>query len=776
MNAMVGGDEEQLAINVIAKLTDLERQMAKANGITARAFREMTLTTRKATRQMEDDAARSATRINQAFASVGTKIGSVGQAFAVGGIAGLVGGGIAASLAGLINQAREAADSIAEIGTAAKMAGLPVKEFQEWAYVAEQTRIPLDAITDGLKELSLRADEFAVTGKGSAAEAFQRIGLSPEEVQQRLKDPSALLLEIVDRVRQLGDTAAGVRIFDELFGGQGGERMVALLDQGSDGINRMIDDAHDFGRVLDDEMIAKAQQIDAEFNQIANTVGITLKGAIVSAVASLSDFLDGLRAVENQRAATIQARQKSVMAEKADVARRIGEIEAGTSGGNSRGNVKAKGDLEIRFRQLDEEENTLIRELSSRPEIMNFEPKARDWTPIASGGSSGSKKKSGGGGGRIRDSSAKETEREREAVAKLIAELEEELSLIDATDAERRAAEISRRAGAAATEEERQRIIALNETIYQEGEAREKAKQALEEQKELLSGFITDLRNGASAGDAFANVIARLADRAQDQLLDMLFNGLSGAGGQSGQTTATGVGMVLPATGSTLPKPVTETASGATTEKAGDGTGLQVDQTVTALNGSLGQLTSGIGGAINSFLPGFGNLLTTLLQGLGNMGGMGSGSGTGGDIFGAIMGSLFNSVFASAKGNVFQSPGLHSYANTVVSRPTVFPFAKGGVGLMGEAGPEAIMPLRRDASGRLGVAATGGGGSVNREERESTNHAQIEIVPSKDFEARIISKSVRQSQRYTNQTVGEMGRTLSKATPGRVESYQKLGS
>ncbi|MGH2343553.1 phage tail tape measure protein, partial [Segnochrobactraceae bacterium EtOH-i3] len=328
MNAMVGGDEEQLAINVIAKLTDLEKQMAKANGITARAFREMTLTTKKATRQMEDDAARSATRINQAFATVGTKIGGVGKAFAAGGIAGLVGGGIAASLAGLVNQAREAADSIAEIGTAAKMAGLPVKEFQEWAYVAEQTRIPLDAITDGLKELSLRADEFAVTGKGSAAEAFQRIGMSPEEVQQRLKDPSALLLEIVDRVRQLGDTAAGVRIFDELFGGQGGERMVALLDQGSDGINRMIDDAHDFGRVLDDEMIAKAQQIDAEFNRIANTVGITLKSAIVSAVASLSDFLDGLRAVENQRTATIQARQKSVMAEKADVARRIGEIEA----------------------------------------------------------------------------------------------------------------------------------------------------------------------------------------------------------------------------------------------------------------------------------------------------------------------------------------------------------------------------------------------------------------------------------------------------------------
>ena len=43
-----------------------------------------------------------------------------------------------------------------------------------------------------------------------------------------------------------------------------------------------------------------------------------------------------------------------------------------------------------------------------------------------------------------------------------------------------------------------------------------------------------------------------------------------------------------------------------------------------------------------------------------------------------------------------------------VDKPTLFPFAK-GIGLMGEAGPEAIMPLRRGPSGRLGVEAAGGG-------------------------------------------------------------------
>jgi phage-related minor tail protein len=48
----------------------------------------------------------------------------------------------------------------------------------------------------------------------------------------------------------------------------------------------------------------------------------------------------------------------------------------------------------------------------------------------------------------------------------------------------------------------------------------------------------------------------------------------------------------------------------------------------------------------------------------------------------------------------------------VVSSPTYFPM-RGGTGLMGEAGPEAIMPLSRGANGKLGVRAEGGAKSVN---------------------------------------------------------------
>jgi len=73
------------------------------------------------------------------------------------------------------------------------------------------------------------------------------------------------------------------------------------------------------------------------------------------------------------------------------------------------------------------------------------------------------------------------------------------------------------------------------------------------------------------------------------------------------------------------------------------------------------------------------------------------------------------SIFGSAQGNVFSPSGVVPFAKGgVVNSPTVFPFAN-GIGLMGEAGPEAIMPLKRTPSGDLGVIAqgTGGGSPVN---------------------------------------------------------------
>lgn len=77
---------------------------------------------------------------------------------------------------------------------------------------------------------------------------------------------------------------------------------------------------------------------------------------------------------------------------------------------------------------------------------------------------------------------------------------------------------------------------------------------------------------------------------------------------------------------------------------------------------------------------------------------------------GGILGSIFGAT--QAEGGAWQGGSqIKAYANGgIVSGPTMFPMAGGKTGLMGEAGPEAIMPLKRGANGKLGVQMEGGGG------------------------------------------------------------------
>ena len=78
---------------------------------------------------------------------------------------------------------------------------------------------------------------------------------------------------------------------------------------------------------------------------------------------------------------------------------------------------------------------------------------------------------------------------------------------------------------------------------------------------------------------------------------------------------------------------------------------------------------------------------------------------------GDIVGSFASSLFVNARGNVISQGRVQPFAmGGIVNSPMMFPL-RGGTGLMGEAGPEAIMPLARGRDGRLGVRMAGAGGA-----------------------------------------------------------------
>lgn len=95
-------------------------------------------------------------------------------------------------------------------------------------------------------------------------------------------------------------------------------------------------------------------------------------------------------------------------------------------------------------------------------------------------------------------------------------------------------------------------------------------------------------------------------------------------------------------------------------------------------------------------------------------------SGVAAGVVNGVKNAGSKSASANALGGVYGEDGLQAFAlggaftNSVVSRPTFFKFKSGGgfkTGLMGEAGPEAIMPLARGSDGSLGVRVADSGGA-----------------------------------------------------------------
>ncbi|MEZ5782360.1 MAG: hypothetical protein R3D70_12175 [Rhizobiaceae bacterium] len=237
----------------------------------------------------------------------------LGQAFA----GGLLAGGAVATIERIGSAVREATESVARLGDQAKIAGVSVQALQEMKFIGSQARIDVDVIVDGLKELSLRTDEFITSaGKsGSAAEAFKRLGYDADDLAKKIKNPTALFAELMGRMQNF-DKSAQIRLSDELFGGSAGERFVQLVGQGEDGIRRMTDEAHRMHMVLDDQLVAKAAELNTIFVDISNVIQTNVTAALLQAGDDAWRMVEAFREIDNWRTTSLDERLAEIGKER----------------------------------------------------------------------------------------------------------------------------------------------------------------------------------------------------------------------------------------------------------------------------------------------------------------------------------------------------------------------------------------------------------------------------------------------------------------------------
>ena len=128
----------------------------------------------------------------------------------------------------------------------------------------------------------------------------------------------------------------------------------------------------------------------------------------------------------------------------------------------------------------------------------------------------------------------------------------------------------------------------------------------------------------------------------------------------------------------------------------------------------------------------------------------------------AITGGSGISLFAENGAVLSGGSKVEAYANGgIVGGPTTFPMAGGKTGLMGEAGPEAIMPLQRGANGKLGVQANGGGGQS--------------VVNNYYSDYNISANTSDDTKRLITQTIAQAEPNLTQKAVARVQDDRRRG-
>lgn len=228
----------------------------------------------------------------QAGAALGN---TLKQAAALGKGLAIAGGAAAAAGWAITRMVGGVATLGNEVRIASERLGVGAGWLQEWQYAAQQFGVGNDALIDGFKELSLRTDEFVMTGGGGAAESFQRLGITVKDLRATAGDTEKLLDLVQSRMGKIENDAAKQRIFDELFGGSGGEQMVTLLTQSREELDKLRQTARDTGSILSDEDIEQSRLYVRQMNELTSTLQ-GLKNSIMTALLpTVNQWLGSIR-------------------------------------------------------------------------------------------------------------------------------------------------------------------------------------------------------------------------------------------------------------------------------------------------------------------------------------------------------------------------------------------------------------------------------------------------------------------------------------------------
>lgn len=621
------------------------------------------------------------------------------QQFAVGFAAAFTVGGVVSSIKATIKAMDDARDS-------AQAMGISVTTLSEWSYAAEMSGSNAETLSAGVRGLSKTMEEMS--GKGNkATKALERFGVEAAD------DVDTALTKIAEGVSKMPDGFEKTALALDIFG-KSGAKLIPLLNEGAEGVQKLKDEAAALGLVLDDTTSKAAQQFGDDLDKIAakaEGAAIQLARGLLPA---LSDIAEEWARVNRGTTVFTEIGQYlgevlirlhtlfvNVAAGVTIAAQAIYGFIVGSQQFMNK-EFKQAGDTFVQTWNKINETAAIAAERIKRVQD-NFDPKKWATSGQVLLDSIDSFVERTTPRDRPKDDDGKDkVDKDVQALERLIkSSREAALAISELTHVRQLEYQVASGQIKVSTEKEK--------ALYKEAKA---AAGILDLKERQVAAEKEDIRLGKEQDEAAKKEIKRIDD-IRNKYLDMADATREVTRQQNELTEAI--------------KHTTDEETLKKLEKAslmlrqdftvaltfGKTKAKDLDDSLKDLGETLKQEIEGYSADAAAALVDFAttgkqsvaDMVTSILADLAKLA-VKTALDPVFKEFASFVGDLAKAK-PNAHGNVFGHSGVQAFASGgVVNGPTFFGMAGGGTGLMGEAGPEAVVPLRRTSGGDLGVQAS----------------------------------------------------------------------
>jgi hypothetical protein len=198
--------------------------------------------------------------------------------------------GAAAALG--IATVRNVANAADEMAKLSQRTGVAVEDLGRLSHAANLSGVSQGELTTSLTRLS-RAMQDASNGTGTATQAFSRLGVSVTDAEGNLRSQADVMSDVADRFARMEDGATKTALAQEIFG-RSGANLIPMLNQGSQGLRQMGDEAERLGLVFDEKTTKAAEQLNDNITRLRGAVQGAAREFSGPIIGALARFTDGM--------------------------------------------------------------------------------------------------------------------------------------------------------------------------------------------------------------------------------------------------------------------------------------------------------------------------------------------------------------------------------------------------------------------------------------------------------------------------------------------------